>query len=49
MDLLSSGEAAILTNNEDGSHIYIFDPSDDSVTKGTTYTGADAVVGIKAF
>jgi hypothetical protein len=49
MDLLSNGKAAILTNHEDGSDLYIYDPSNESVTQGTSYTGADAVVGIKAF
>lgn len=49
MDVMGNGKIAIFTNNAEGSHVYIFDPVGNSVTKGVTYTGADAVVGIQAF
>jgi len=47
--LLANGNAAIMTNSESGSALYIYDVSTGTVIEGTTYNGAEAVVGLKAF
>ena len=49
MDLLGNGKAVIVTNNATESALYVYDPINDEVKKGTVYTGADAIVGLKAF
>jgi hypothetical protein len=49
MDLLGNGKAVIVTNNASESALYVYDPINDEVKKGTVYTGADAIVGLKAF
>lgn len=48
MDVLGNGNAAILTNSESGNHVYIYNPIENELKKGITYTGADAIVGLKA-
>lgn len=49
MDRLADGRVAVMTNNAGGNHVYVFDPADNSVTKGLTYVGADALTGLRAF
>ena len=49
MDLLSNGKAVIVSNNDTESALYVYDPINNEVNKGTVYTGADAIVGLKAF
>ena len=49
MALLSNGNAAIMLNHEGGSSIYIYDNTTGSISEGTSYTGADGLIGLTAF
>jgi len=49
MSLMGNGNAAIMLNHENGSSVYIYDASTGSVSEGTTYTGADGLIGLNAF
>ncbi|HYF70706.1 MAG TPA: DUF4374 domain-containing protein [Ohtaekwangia sp.] len=49
LELLKDGTAAIVINSEQDNAIYIFDPADNSVTKGLTYTGAEYINAFMTF
>ena len=49
MDILDNGNAVIVSNNATENALYIYNINTDTVSKGTTYTSADAIVGLKAF
>lgn len=49
MSLMGNGNAAIMLNHENGNSVYIYDAATGTVSEGTTYTGADGLIGLNAF
>lgn len=50
LSLLKDGKAVIVSNTQtEGSGLYIYDPSNGTLSKGLTYTGTETIESFRAF